>query len=61
MSDEKNEWLSDKLGDLGNLAAAALVLGQFISDKPFDWSVFIAGGLFTLACYVSGYLLRRGR
>ena len=33
LTPEQRRWLADKLGDLGNLAIAALLFGQLTSDK----------------------------
>lgn len=50
----------DKIPDLANLAAGAMVFGQFLADEPFSGSV-AAGGLvvwaFLIACSV---VLARG-
>jgi hypothetical protein len=44
--------LSEKLMELGNLIAVALVFGQFISGHDFAQGPFIAGVTLTLACYI---------
>ncbi len=51
--------LGETLRQVGNLAAAALVLGQFVGDRSLSWRVlfagtvawmvFVAAGLFFLA------------
>lgn len=51
--------LSEKLMDLGNLIALALVFGQFISNKGFDWQVFLAGLVLVFLCYIASYVLSR--
>jgi len=33
LNPEQRRWLADKLGDLGNLAIAALLFGQLTSDR----------------------------
>jgi hypothetical protein len=51
------EALSDKLFDLGNLAAASLVFGYFISDKPLPFSTLILGIMTTSLAYgMAAYL-----
>lgn len=32
LTHEQRKWLADKLGDLANLAVAALIFGQLLSD-----------------------------
>jgi len=49
--------LSDKLMDLGNLVAATLVFGQFLTGKEFSAIVFIAGVVLMVACYIASYIL----
>lgn len=31
--------LADKLMDLANFTAGALIIGQLISGRPFDWAI----------------------
>lgn len=35
--------LADKLPDVANIAAGALVFGQFLSDSTFSWQLAAAG------------------
>jgi len=42
--------------ELGNLTIGALVLGQFVSEKQFSGSVFMAGVLLAVLCYTGNYL-----
>jgi hypothetical protein len=37
--------LSEILGELANLFAAALVLGQFLREEPLSWRGFAAGAV----------------
>ena len=60
MKDDQRNFLSDKLGDLGNFAIGVLALGQFLSQEPFDFGAFTFGILFCAACYVSGYIILKG-
>ena len=39
----RREVLSDKLLDLANPAAAALVFGQFVGQQPLSWRVLMGG------------------
>ena len=48
---------SEKLMDLGNLVAAGLVFGQFISGKEFSWIIFLAGMSLATFCYIFSYLV----
>lgn len=45
----------DKLPDLANLIAGALILGQFLSGDPFSLSVALAG--FVLWAVLSAWTL----
>lgn len=49
--------LSEKLMELGNLTIGALVLGQFVSDRPFSAPVFIVGVVLAVLCYSVSYLI----
>lgn len=49
--------LSEKLMDLGNLVAAALVVGQFVSKKEFSINQFIIGLFVMILCYVISYTI----
>ena len=49
--------LSEKLMDLGNLVAAALVFGQFISGKEFSIMLFSIGIILMSACYIVSYIV----
>lgn len=52
----RREILAEKFGDLGNLAAAALVFGQAIAEDRFSLIRGVAGivtwALFTAATYL---------
>lgn len=50
---------SEKLMELGNLIAIALVFGQFISGRGFDWQVFLAGLILAFLCYIASYMISR--
>ncbi len=49
--------LSEKLMDLGNLVAAALVFGQFVSGKEFSPTIGIIGIIVTALCYIVSYFV----
>lgn len=49
--------LSEKLMDLGNLTAVALVIGQFITQKEFSFAIFFWGLILTIICYVMSYFV----
>jgi hypothetical protein len=40
---EQRALVADKVGDLANLAAAGLVLAQFVSDQPFSLWMALGG------------------
>jgi hypothetical protein len=48
---------SEKLMDLGNLVAAALVFGQFIAGKEFSMTLFVIGIILMIALYVASYIV----
>ena len=53
------EFYADKIMDLANLAAAALVFGQ-VADGHFRWLVLGIGVFLFLLCVVLSYQLRKG-
>ena len=57
MSDEKRKLFSDKLADLGNLAMAGLVFGQFVLGVHADALTMKLGAVLTVLCYCAAYLL----
>ena len=46
---EQRTAFSEKMFDLANLAAAALVFGQFASQQPLSWLVIVAGAMIWMA------------
>lgn len=54
--------LTDKLPDVANLAAGALIFGQFIGDRAFSLRVALLGLVlwcFLMAC--SLFIAKKGR
>ena len=51
---------SEKLADLGNIVAGALVFGQFVSDGGFHFKTFLLGLLSTVGLYLWSYIIIRG-
>ena len=51
--------LSEKIMELGNLIAVALIFGQFLSGKSFSLPVFLSGILLTLTCYIIAYIISK--
>ena len=49
--------LSEKLLDLGNLAVAALVFGQFLSGNEFSVKALIIGFLLLVACVIMSFVI----
>jgi len=49
--------LSDKLMDLGNFVAAALVFGQFVSGREFSMVLFGIGISLMVSCYLISYIV----
>lgn len=55
---EQRKWLADKLGDLANLAVAALLFGQLTTDH-FRTGVAVAGVVMLIVIFFySNRLLR---
>lgn len=44
--------LADKLMDLANFTAGALIIGQLISGRPFDWAIAGLGLGVWIALYI---------
>ena len=40
---QQRDVLGEKVLDLANFAAAALVFGQFVGQQPVSWRVIVAG------------------
>ncbi len=51
------ERFSEKLMDLGNLTAGALVFGQFLSGKEFSLSLFTIGIGVMVVCYFISFII----
>jgi len=49
--------LADKLMDLANFTAGALVIGQLISGRPFNWTIAGLGLGIWIALYTFAGLL----
>jgi hypothetical protein len=57
MNPKQREVFAEKLMDVGNIAAGALIFGQFFSEQGFRWELTLLGlavmaGLYTL-CVLS--------
>ena len=48
---------SEKLMDLGNLAVAALVLGQFVSAQTFSITLLTLGLVLMIFCYIISFVI----
>ena len=51
--------LGETLRDLANLAAAALVFGQFVGQELLSWTVVVAGTVFWFILVWVGLLMER--
>jgi len=60
MNENQRKFISDKLGTLGNIAAAALIFSQFLAKGPFLFNSLLFGIVFWITCYVAGYLILKG-
>jgi hypothetical protein len=52
--------LGETLRQVGNLSAAALVLGQFVGNRPLSWPVLVAGASAWVGFVAAGILLLTG-
>ena len=52
--------IGEKLLDLGNIAAGALLFSQFISEKPFNIVVAFWGIIAIVVLYLVGLRIMRG-
>ncbi len=43
LTSQQRALLADKLPDVANIAAGALVFGQFLRDRPFSWPLTASG------------------
>ena len=43
--------------EMGNLTAAGLIIGQFVTGKGFSWNVFTIGILLSIFCYIMSYIV----
>ena len=60
MNQDQRKFTADKLGTLGNIAAAALIFSQFLSKGPFLFNSILFGIVFWITCYVAGYFILKG-
>jgi hypothetical protein len=60
--DRQRALVSDKLFDGANVAAAGMIFGQFVADRPFSWIVAGTGaGVWVLVAVMSIALSGRRR
>jgi hypothetical protein len=52
--------LSDTARQIGNLTFGALVLGQFVGNRTFSWSLLASGGIAWIGFALVGILLLAG-
>ena len=52
--------LSDTARQVGNLTFGALVLGQFVGNRPVSWGLIASGGIASIALAMMGILLLAG-
>lgn len=59
LNHEQRRNLSNKLGELGNIVAGALIFGQFLSERRFNFINLTAGFILSLmAYYFSNFFLK---
>ncbi len=59
ISSKFKDQLSEKLMDLGNFVAIALVFGQLVSGMKVSIELMVFGILITAICYYVSYLISR--
>ncbi len=52
----KKLW-AEKVLDLANIAAGAMIFGQIISGQKFSWSIAAIGLALVVAGYITSYFL----
>ena len=60
MNEKQRELFAKGMVDLANLAAAALIFGQFVSGLPFNFRSMSLGFISACALYLGGYLFSWG-
>ncbi|OGW03498.1 MAG: hypothetical protein A2Z59_11030 [Nitrospinae bacterium RIFCSPLOWO2_02_39_17] len=58
LNDEQKYLLADKLLDLANFVAGALIIGQALTPS-LNWTVLIAGFISVIVFYIFSLNLRR--
>lgn len=59
VSSEFRKRFSEKLMDLGNLAAGAFIFGQFLSDTGFSLTFLLIGIFLIVSCYIISWLISK--
>jgi hypothetical protein len=57
MSSEKKKMFAEKLAELGNLAIAGMVFGQFVLGIHADPVTMKLGAILWVLCYCAAFLL----
>ena len=60
MNTKQRKWLADKLANTANIIIAGFIIGQFISDEPFNAVLFIVGIIIYFCLYAYGFFLLKG-
>jgi hypothetical protein len=59
LNPEQRRVLADKVPDLANLVAGALIVGRFVGEHSVSWSVTLVGiGLWIVGIAISVFLAR---
>jgi predicted MFS family arabinose efflux permease len=59
-SEDQRGRIGEKLLDLGNIAAGAMLFGQVVSNRQFDMITAFLGLVVLIACYLVGLRIMRG-
>lgn len=60
-SPARRHYLADKFGQLANIFAATLIIGQFVGSEHINIGAFIFGIVGSVAFYVAGFLSEEPR
>lgn len=59
VSTEFRKRFSEKLMDLGNLAAGAFIFGQFFNENGFSLNFLLIGIVLVVSCYIMSWVISK--
>lgn len=60
MKSQRRQVFGEKMIDLAHIVFGALVVGQFLGERPFSWGLFAAGAGALVLLYSFSYVLLGG-